>query len=214
MAIPGSGRLYATGWLPGCRHDGQSRAIASVTLADRFGNAITSAITDGAGNFSLAPSGFIPAPGRLYFLEAAKSLGQGAPGKAMARFRTVLQWSGAGWLSVSGATESSLIVLNPLTTAVAIEAGLDPANVPLEKTLGKVDATVTPHVLRPTPAFVGHPDGEISALAQAIVDFVIADQDPVGAVAGIAPTITALGSGGVTPDGLATDEGFDAEVIA
>lgn len=171
-------------------------ASASVTLADRFGNAIATGITNGNGEFTLAPSGFVPATNGIYLLEAAKGLTAGAPGSAVARFRTILEWSGSAWLSISNGTGGTPIVLDPLTTAVALESALDPLSIPAEQTIGKVDATAVPATIVATPTYTGHPDTELTDLATLLVDYLTGDQDPTATVTGVAPVISYLGNGG------------------
>lgn len=183
---------------------GDLLASSSVTLMEHSGYAITSGVTDGTGAFDLAPNGFIPASGSTYVLEVAKSLNSAAPGTAMARFRTILKWVGNGWHSITSTSVSGPIVINPLTTAVALESALDPANVAPENTAGKVNAGVTPAVLNANPAFTNHANSEIAALAANLVTYLTSDLDPTAQVSGITPAITSLSMDGGNPGELLT----------
>lgn len=181
---------------------GDLLASASVTLMELGGYAITSGLTDGTGAFDLAPVGFIPASGSCFVLEVSKSLGNAAPGKVMARFRTILKWVGNGWHSITSTSVSGPIVINPLTTAVALESTLDPANVPPENTAGKVKADVTPAVLNAGPVYTNHPNTEIQSLATNLVSYLTSDMDPTAQVSGITPAISSLSMEGGNPGEL------------
>lgn len=189
-------------------------ASASVTLMELGGYAITSGLTDGTGAFDLAPNGFIPASGSAYVLEVAKGLGGGTPGHAMARFRTLIIWVGNGWHSITSTTLGGPIVVNALTTAVALEAALDPASVPPEGTAGKVNAAATPSTLNANPTFLNHSNGEIQALASDLVSYLTSDMDPTAQISGVVPTLSSLGMDGGNPGELMSIYGTGFSPVA
>ncbi|GEM_PF-5230609 len=172
---------------------------ATVTLSNRFGRAITSGLTNASGVFSLSPSGFIPDANTYYILEAVKGLGTSAPSKAAARFRTYLKWSvtGNGWTSISNSAAGGAIVLNPLTTAVALISAMDATNVTPNSTIGKVDASVTPAVLAGT--YSDTVKARITEVKDLLNDYLGADQDPTSVVNAIVPAISSLNTQGGNP---------------
>ncbi|HEY9897588.1 MAG TPA: hypothetical protein V6D00_00275, partial [Pantanalinema sp.] len=72
---------------------------ATVSFIDAANTTVATGKTDASGNFSLSLGGYAPANGATYILEAVKGLNNQAPGSSAARFRTLLQWNGTGWLS-------------------------------------------------------------------------------------------------------------------
>lgn len=203
-ATPIRGRLEVPTGMRISATTGDLLASASVTLMEHGGYAITSGLTNGTGAFDLAPVGFIPASGSTYVLEIAKSLNSAAPGKVMARFRTILKWVGNGWHSINSTTLNAPIVINPLTTAVALESALDPVNVAPENTAGKVNAGVTPAVLAATPVYTNHPNTQIQDLATNLVSYLTGDLDPTAQVSGLVPAISSLSMEGGNPGEVMT----------
>lgn len=173
----------------------QILGAATVSFIDTTtSTTVATAKTDGTGAFMLSLAGFIPVPGRTYLVEAMKGLSGHAPGYAAARFRTIVQWNTAGtaWLSCTNAAPGGAIVINALTTALAIESALDSAAVRPENTIGKVNASVSPAVLNATPTYSGHSDDEIRQLARDLLDYLGAEADPVASVGAIAPAIRSV----------------------
>ncbi|HEY9900566.1 MAG TPA: IPT/TIG domain-containing protein [Pantanalinema sp.] len=163
---------------------------ATVSFIDAANTTVATGKTDASGNFSLSLNGYAPANGATYILEAVKGLNNQAPGSSAARFRTLLQWNGTGWLSCSNGAVGGGIVINALTTALAIACALDPVNVPPAQTMGKVNAGTTPATLAGAPVYTNHPDAEIAQLATDLLSYLGANQDPLASVPAIKPSIT------------------------
>lgn len=166
---------------------------ATVTLLDPGGNVLASGVSDARGAFSLTMS-FTPALNGYYVLEAAHGKVGGAQGNPIARLRTLLKWNGSGWLSITNTSVSGSVVLNSLTTAVALLSALDPVNVPPSATLGKVVATSDPAYLDEAIVFTDHEDVQIRAMSNNILSFLSSDLDPVASVDQLTPTLTAISS--------------------
>lgn len=164
---------------------------ATVTLLDPGGNVLASGVSDTRGAFSLTMS-FTPALNGYYVLEAAHGKTGGAQGNPIARLRTLIKWNGSGWLSITNTSVSGAVVLNSLTTAVAVLSALDPVNVPPSVTLGKVIATSDPAYLDAAIVFTNHKDDEIKAMANNVLTFLNDDLDPVESIDQLAPTLTSL----------------------
>lgn len=163
---------------------------ATVSLIDEGGTTVVSGFTNASGAFTLVLGAFSPETGSTYILEAIKGLQAQLPGFDAPRFRTILMWNGSAWLSITNNTAGGPIVLNALTTAVAVESALDPLNVPRAITVGKVNTSGSPAVLNPSPTFTGHPDAEIVNLSNDITSYLTNDMDPVAVVNAIRPSIT------------------------
>lgn len=168
-------------------------AGSTVSFFDATGTTLATGKTDLLGNFSLALGGFAPVNGATYFLEASKGLNSNAPGASAARLRTILKWNGTGWLSCTNSDVSGAIVLNALTTALAIESALDATNVPAAQTIGKVNASASPATFNAAPGpYTNHPDAELVQLANDLISSLSGNFDPVASVPAIKPTITGL----------------------
>ncbi|MBI6546055.1 MAG: hypothetical protein HY692_04630, partial [Cyanobacteria bacterium NC_groundwater_1444_Ag_S-0.65um_54_12] len=164
---------------------------ATVTLLGTGNQTIATGLTDAAGNFTLTLASFQPSDLGTYVLEVGKGLATGAPGTPVARFRTIVQWvnSEGGWRSLTNDQVGGAIVVNALTTAVAIEIALD-GGVAATSAIGKVDASVTPAIIRAgSPPLTNHPDQEIRDLAADLTSYLTNDFDPVAAVNAIKPTL-------------------------
>lgn len=112
---------------------------ATVSVIDSNNQTVAVTLTDDAGRFSLAVTGFTPAAGTFYTLEAIKSLSTGSVGGNALRMRTFVQWTGSGWTSCTGAID---VAISPTTTAVAIVEATQ-AGVGFAETMGIVaDETV------------------------------------------------------------------------
>lgn len=178
--------------------------LTLIGLADNL--TIVTGKTNTDGSFVLPLSGFTPAANSYFLLEASRGLNNHAAGNSVARFRSILKWTGSAWTSISGAT----IAINSLTTAVAIESSLDPVNVPPSATMGKV----TGSSLNASPALTGHPDNEITALAASIAACLTNDFDPVGSVPAVKPSVTALQPATVAANGALLLQGRGFSPIA
>ncbi len=166
---------------------------ATVTLLDAGGSVLASGVTDARGAFSLTVP-FAPALNGHYVLESAHGKTGEVQGNAVVRLRTILRWSGSGWLSITNSTTSGSVVLNSLTTAVALLSALDPVNVPPSATIGKVVATSDPAYLNEAVTFTNHKDDEIRAMASNLLAVLDDDLDPVESVDQLTPTLTSLSS--------------------
>lgn len=154
------------------------------------------------------PVSFNPAVGTVYLLESIKGLNDNAAGADALRLRTFVKWTADGWTSITGST----VVINALTTAVALTSDMSPGDVPPADTMNKVDAGVSPAALRATPAFANQPDSQLAAFGVTIADYVAGAIDPVASVVRAAPTLGALsqdtGAAGGTL--ILTGTGFSA----
>jgi hypothetical protein len=182
-------------------------SAATVTLINPATNqAVTSGITNAAGAFQLQFSGgFVAAVGNTFVVEAFKGLGNNGPGYASPRFRTIIQLTANGWTSISGTT----IVINALTTAVAIQSALDATNIPASSTIGKI----TPPATLAANAFApAHPDAEVYQLSSDISNYLTTNLDPLLSVSGVIPSINGFSpsAGGAGTLVTVTGNGFNA----
>lgn len=191
---PLKGRVDFPGGLATQATPAQLLSQATVALIDtNSGTTVTSGVTDNAGNFTLNFGSFAPVPDGTYLLEASKGLVAQLPGYEAPRFRTIVQYkttgSGApGWLSITNDTLPGSISINSFTTAVAIESGLDPTNVPPAQTIGKVNATPG---LNPTPGpYTNHPDSELLNLRSDVNAYLTANLDPIRTTNAIKPSVS------------------------
>ncbi|MBO9541445.1 IPT/TIG domain-containing protein [bacterium] len=178
--------------------------LTLIGLADNL--TVVTGKTNTDGTFVLSLNGFTPSANSYFLLEASRGLNNHAAGNTVARFRTILKWTGSAWTSISGTT----IAINSQTTAVAIESSLDPVNVPPGGTIGKVSGTT----INASPALTGHPDSEIATLAASIAACLTNDFDPVGSVPAIVPSVTALQPSTVAANGAMLLQGRGFSPIA
>lgn len=179
---------------------------ATVTLLGAGNQAVATTLTDGQGGFSLTIANFNPATDGSYVVEVVKGLRANTPGRDAARFRTIVKWTGSDWLSISNGTPDGEILVSSLTTAVALTIALD-STLSQELAIGKVDGTKSPPALNSLPAFPGHPDAEIAALAKDIASYLTNDLDPVGSVNALKPSLTSLEPQSGFPGTLVTMKG-------
>ncbi|MBO9542175.1 hypothetical protein J7643_16425 [bacterium] len=146
---------------------------AAVTLFNASNQTVAIGQTNAAGAFTLDPgTGFAPVVGDTYVLDAYKPIAAGGVGADVARLRTVVAWTGSNWTSISG----SNIVLNELTTTVAVIQGLQGATLQPQDTLGTVSgASVTSR-----KSAIADQWGAVSVL---VSDLLAKDQDPVARLA-------------------------------
>lgn len=176
---------------------------ATVSFIDASSNqTVVTTKTDAAGSFTLSLGSFTPVHNACYLLEAVKGLNNQAPGSDAARFRTILQWNGTGWLSCTNASVPGSIVINALTTALAIETALDAVNVPITGTIGKVNISGSPATLNANPTYTNHSDSEIQQLATDLLSYLGSDTDPVASVPAIAPSIASFTPTTASPNSL------------
>jgi|GEM_PF-6400193 len=175
------------------------------------GNSIVGGILSnggtGAETFSLTlPESFTPALNQVFVLEVLKGLGNNAPGSAVVRLRTTMQWTANGWRSISGSTH----VVNALTTAVTLAAAVSNGNVAPASIIGSVG------IASGVWAYVGPVQGltasEVTNLTTAVNQYLTADQDPIEQTSLAAPRITGMSvSRGVVSDVVAIfGDGFSS----
>lgn len=182
---------------------------ATVTLIDPSSNvAVTTAMTNATGNFTLQFSGgFTASLGSVYVLEAFKGLANNSPGYYAPRFRTIVQLGASGWTSITGTS----IYLNALTTAIAVTDAFDGT-----MTAGNTIEKVTPPATLLSNAFAavgtGHADSEVYQLSSDISNYLTNNIDPVLSVSSIAPAITSFNptSGGAGTVVTVYGTGFNA----
>jgi hypothetical protein len=146
--------------------------LATITLIDAANQTVATTRTDAAGAFTLLPgSSFTAAAGDVFFLDAYKGTHGNAIGADLARMRTILQWTAAGWKSVSGAG----VVINPLTTAVSVIQGLQPGSVSTLNTLDTVSGSSV------TTAN-GTLNGNWSSVYALVRELLGKDQDPLARI--------------------------------
>lgn len=172
---------------------------ATVALIDN-GTTVTSGVTDAAGNFTLNFGAFNPVADRTYILEASKGLVAQLPGYEAPRFRTIVQYKATGtgapgWLSITNSSLPGTPVIDSWTTAVAIESGLDPTNVPPANTIGKVIAGtgLNPAWVNPatnTNEFASHSNAEIIGLRADVNAYLTANIDPIRTTNAIKPAVS------------------------
>jgi|GEM_PF-2373276 len=189
--------------------------LATVSVIDvNTGQTMTAGVTDTNGNFSLPFSTFVPADNSVYVLEAIRGVSGGAPGNDAPRFRTVIQYSGGNWKSITNATVGGSIVINALTSAIALCAGLDTANpktLPYSGTIGMVNAAVSPPSLSGSPALPAtFPAAKVLQMQADLLAIVTANLDPVSETDALNPSVESY-SPNVAPANspvLITGQGF------
>ncbi|MNX61301.1 IPT/TIG domain protein [compost metagenome] len=195
---PVIGQLQLPGYAPQAL-PAEVLSAATVTLIDPgTNNAVSTALTGPTGNFMLQFTGaFVPALNAVYVVEAYKGLSNNAPGYHTPRFRTLIKLTAGGWTSVSGTS----IVINALTTAIAVESYLDSVNVPAGSTIGKV---VPPATLVANAFAPHHPDAEVYQLAGDISSYLTNNMDPLLNVNAIKPTIGSFNPTAGSPGTIVT----------
>ncbi len=159
---------------------------ATVSLIDTARKTtVATTVTGSDGAFTLELGSFSPDPGRTYLVEAVKGLADNRPGHDSPRLRTFVKFDGTAWKYIS----APRLVINALTTAVAIVSGLDPDAVSPDATMEKVNVSGPAAGLNPAPAFPGHGDDEVVSLAEDVIRFLTGDLDPVAAVDRIDPEV-------------------------
>ncbi len=105
---------------------------------------VSSAVTDGTGNFVMTFSGaFLPESTETYYLEAFKGLGGNKPSNGAVRVRTLVRFT-TGWVSIVNATPNQSITVNSATTALALAAALrnqNPDPFDFASLVGKLDVS-------------------------------------------------------------------------
>ncbi|MBU6428302.1 MAG: IPT/TIG domain-containing protein, partial [Cyanobacteria bacterium REEB65] len=174
---------------------------ATLALIDTAsGVTVGTGVTDNNGNFNLSTGNYPPITGEFYILEAVKGANAQLPGYQAPRLRTIVQWSGQGWLSITNATIGGWITVNQLTTALALEVNL--GNVPASQVLGTVNTQVSPPVLTGSAVpngLNGHSDAEFNTLATDIKNYInnttngVANPlDPIQQINAIKPTMSTI----------------------
>ncbi|GEM_PF-6843458 len=187
---------------------------ATITLLNDAGNSLATGVTDRGGSFSLTTT-FNPALNGIYVLEAVRGFNNASPGSEAGRLRTLVKWDGSAWLSMTNNTATDPVVINHLTTSLALTSALDPINVTAASTIGKVIATSEPSYLNnpnsgTTDLYATHSDKEINGLAGNVLISLSYHNDPVAGYSGLTPEITSLSAtnGGVGTMITITGKGF------
>ncbi len=145
---------------------------ATVTLYDKSNQAIAVGRTDAAGAFSLDPgTGFNPAVGDTFVLDAYKTATTTGIGSDVVRLRTVVSWGGSSWNSVSG----SAILVNAATTAVCVIQVLNAGILSPRDALNAVTGAVVTSAV-PAIAQAG------SSVTTLVTDLLTKDQDPIARI--------------------------------
>ncbi len=167
--------------------------LATISLIDTTAaQTRASGITDASGRFSLPFSSYVPPVGQTFVLEAVKGLNSQLPGNEAPRFRTLVKYTATGWQSITNGTAPGNIVINALTTAIALVSGLDQANVPYGNTMGMVNAAVNPPALNAAPTFAAHPSIELINLSNDVLALLNHNLDPVANTPAIKPSLAAV----------------------
>lgn len=168
--------------------------LSTVALIDTVtGQTRASGITDEAGAFTLPFSTFVPASGSVYILEAIKGLNAHLPGNDAPRFRTVVTFKNPGWASITNTAISGKVVINSLTTAIALVSGLDQPQMPYGSVMGMVNALVSPPSLSGSPAPpVSHNAAELLNMSADISAILTNNGDPVAQTDAIKPRVDAV----------------------
>lgn len=132
---------------------------ATISLIDvNSGQTLSTTRTDADGKFVLKYSnGFKPVSGALYYFEAVKGLRghDGRPNSAgvdAVRVRTIASYRRGGWVTLTSASVTTSILINPMTTALSIVVSLRSA------TSSPVDASTLFGAIRARQASEGYPD--------------------------------------------------------
>jgi len=161
---------------------------STLSLVDPVTNkSISSTISRADGTFDLVPPGSMVL-GTPYILEGVKGVKSGNPGGDAVRLRSFVILNGGSWDSIS----SPSIVVDALTTAVAVTQGLFPGDIARAATMSKVQTSGGVTALRVTPSWATHPDLELLRTSQAIRAYAAADRDPVHALSAIKPALSAV----------------------
>ncbi len=166
----------------------QNAAVALIELGS--GITVGSGWTDASGAFTINTGAYVPQVNAFYVIEADKGLGSQLPGNESTRLRTLMQWTGVAWISITNGAPGGQIALDQLTTALAIEVGL--GNISAASVIGTVDLSTTPPQLTSTvqtSGVNGHSAAEIDQLATDVKNYILDSLDPVAQVDTVAPTL-------------------------
>ncbi len=193
---------------------------ATVSLIDpTTGNTIASTVTTPAGAFVLTfSSSFSPQPSVPYYLEAVKGLAQNAVGNSAVRLRTLIEWTGTAWISLtSGTLEISLSTT--AISALANHYGLSTTQIQAllgTVTIGTADTSLsptTPDTFVPTS---GITDEAFHRAYQIVSADLAANRDPLAETTWSPPAgyhyaipITMTDAGGYTRDNVAVSLNVD-----
>ena len=166
----------------------QNATVAMMELGS--GITVGTGWTDNSGDFTISTGGYVPQVGGYYVIEGIKGLGAQLPGNQATRLRTISQWTGTYWKSITNAASGGQISLDQLTTALALEVGL--GNIPASDVISTVDPAISPPQLTSTAqtnGVGGHSAAEINQLATDVKNYILASLDPVEQVDAVTPTL-------------------------
>ncbi|MBU6428617.1 MAG: hypothetical protein KGR26_06390 [Cyanobacteria bacterium REEB65] len=172
--------------------------------------AIATALTNSSGDFVINFTNWAPTAGQVYYLEAFKGLNGNQADADAARLRTLVEFSGGTWQSLTGGT----IFLNLATTAVSTAAQLDAdqgQTVTLSGLMNGLnntaDASGSPATLTGTGAGVSVADYDE---AYQVVDAALgANEDPLASIAKANGAFALLQGRGGNALGIAPGVGAD-----
>lgn len=186
---------------------------ATISLIDySSGATVATSLTDGLGAFTIVTGTYVPPVGNYYLIEASKGLGGQLPGNYGVRMRSIVQWNGSGWISITNAAPGGSIRIHQLTTSIALHVGLG-SFVP-SLTIDTVDLAVPPSL---KVGSIGGVTGvDLINLATDVKNFVVADRDPVAETSAIVPVIGAVipSTGGPSTLVQVTGSGFSSLIGA
>ncbi|MEB3299116.1 MAG: IPT/TIG domain-containing protein [Candidatus Sericytochromatia bacterium] len=173
---------------------GSLASQATISLIDiSSSQPVGSGLSDSSGGFTVTfQGGNAPPLNQLYYLEASKATSPN-PGSPILRLRTIVQWDGTGWKSISSSAVGGPLVINQLTTALTILVGQ--GRITGADAIGKV--TVTSSSVALNSASVGGVlAAEIQSIAAAVKAYLLAGMEPIGnfpsssgvTITGITPT--------------------------
>ncbi len=168
----------------------QNATVALIELGS--GITVGTGWTNGTGAFTINTGAYVPQVNAFYIVEAIKGLGAQLPGNAATRLRTIMQWTGTAWISITNASSGGQIAVDQLTTALALEVGL--GNMPAASVIGTVVETTSPPQLTSTVqsgGIDGHSATEIDQLSSDVKNFILNSPglDPVSQVDAVTPTL-------------------------
>jgi hypothetical protein len=165
---------------------GEIAQAATVSLIDPFqGQTVATSITDSNRQFRLTFDSTFKPGNAPYYLEAVKGLQVGGAanraGAPAARIRTLIQWTDAGWQSVS----SGSITVSATTTALSVLASLRSADVSRPALINSLvmdtpDTTELPHTPDTfAPGASGITNVEFHRTYELVSNALSLDQDPL-----------------------------------
>lgn len=193
---------------------------ATVSLIDQeTGRTIVTTVTDDSGRFQMTFRSFRPATSS-YYLEAVKGLANNAPNHDAMRVRTLIQFVGGGWVSMTSAAPNLGLVVDVETTALSIISGLRGTDSigatyvdGVHNEIGILDAGPTPDTF--TPGTLNISQGEFAQVCNLVNQCFTKDRDPffgIGYDTGSGQyALSGLAAGGFSITGMAPATGSQGD---